>query len=260
MSKVEPKKDMFGFYYPANDDAPAGERDTGDKSDDARAINNLQVVKEIMNCGFPSEVQNVLNKYFAMVYAGEDAKIFFDLNEEIFIWKVATFKKWCESKFVRFTVPNPDPDAENKFISKNYALFPIYNRSRFEYTGGVRLDPGKTFNRYDRTVDAYNLWRGWKTVAKKWKGRRRTKAIPRFIFVIICDKNVLHYHWVCSWIADLIQNPANPKGVALVLIGLKRSLPVIRTFSTASFCLLLAQIASSRTRKMIRTKCPLKWR
>src|SRR6516165_5820854 len=55
----------------------------------------------------------------------------------------------------------------------------------------------------------------------KWKGRQRIKALLRFIFVIICDKNVLHYHWVCSWIADLIQNPANPKGVALVLIGLK---------------------------------------
>jgi hypothetical protein len=160
MSKVEPKKDLFGFYYPANDDAPAAERDIGGtdaknvpedkdarpddkKAGDTLAINNLQIVKEIMACKFPQEVQIVMNKYFAMVYAGEDAKIFLDLNEEIFIWKVATFKKWCDNKSVTFTVPNPDPDAENKFISKNYALFLIYNRSRFEYTGGVRLDPSR---------------------------------------------------------------------------------------------------------------------
>ena len=68
------------------------------------------------------------------------------------------------------------------------------------------------------------MWRNWETVGKKPDTPaevRAVKDILRFIYEIICNKSMSHFYWVLSWISDLIQNPADPKGVALVLIGPK---------------------------------------
>ena len=94
---------------------------------------------------------------------------------------------------------------------------------RFEYTG-VDFNPSKTFDRNDRSIDTYDMWRGWETIGKKPETLAEVCAVKdvlRFIYEIICNKKMGHFYWVLSWIADLIKNPADPKGVALVLIGPK---------------------------------------
>ena len=68
------------------------------------------------------------------------------------------------------------------------------------------------------------MWRDWETVGKKPETlaeKLAVKDVLRFIYEIICNRNMTHFYWVLSWVADLIQNPADPKGVALVLIGPK---------------------------------------
>ena len=50
--------------------------------------------------------------------------------------------------------------------------------------------------------------------------------------------NVKHFHWVCSWIADLIQHPETPKGVCLVPIGDKG---IGKTFFGELICALLGE-------------------
>jgi Family of unknown function (DUF5906) len=181
------------------------------------ATNNQQVVAELMACRSKIDILNVMNKYHAYVIDGGKSKIYREVNKYIQSIEISAFRGWCANKSPPITEVDPDGKVTTKYI-KLYDFW-YTHFLRFEYTG-VDFDPNTTFDRNDRSVDTYNMWRGWETVGVKgdWK---QVKEMLRFIYEIICNKNTEHFYWVLSWIADLIQNPADHKGVALVLVGPK---------------------------------------
>jgi Family of unknown function (DUF5906) len=185
------------------------------------ATNNQQIVAELLSCKSKIDILNVMNKYHAYVIDGGKAKINREVNNYIQSLEISAFKGWCANKSIPITSADPDGKTETKYI-KLYDFW-YTHPFRFEYNE-VGFDPSKTFDRNDRSVDVYDMWRGWETKGKKpatIDEKLVVKHILRFIYEIICDKNMSHFFWVLSWIADLIKNPADPKGVALVLIGPK---------------------------------------
>lgn len=61
----------------------------------------------------------------------------------------------------------------------------------------------------------YNTWQGFSVVAKpgNWDNMKS------HIYYVICNGNQEHCDWVMDWMADAVQDPANPKGCAVVMKG-----------------------------------------
>ena len=185
------------------------------------ATNNQQVAAELRSCKSKLDILDVMNKYHAYVIDGGKARIYREVNKYIQSVEISAFKGWCANK----SIPITEMDADGKKETKYVKLYDFWytHPFRFEYTS-VDFNPSQTFERNDRSDDVYNMWRGWETVAKKPETVAEVRAVKellRFIYEIICDKNMEHFYWVLSWVADLIQNPSDHKGVALVLIGPK---------------------------------------
>jgi hypothetical protein len=185
------------------------------------ANNNQQIVEELNSCKTKLDVLNVINKYYSFVIDGGKSKVYREVNKDIQSLDISAFKDWCANKSVPVTTTDPDGKTETTHIK----LFDFWWKhvGRLEYAY-VDFDPSKTFDRNDRSNDTYNMWRGWETIGKKpetLEEKLAVKDLLRFIYEIICNRNRKHFFWTLSWIADLIQNPADPKGVALVLIGSK---------------------------------------
>jgi hypothetical protein len=205
--------------------------------DARRALNEQQLLREMQQSKGLDGLRATLNKYFAFTVIGGKAKYIREIGDDFNIWEPSTLAEWCSNKPA--TVETIDP--EGNVTNKPAPLLPIYKAGRLEYPKGLSFNPGESFDRYDRSVDAYETWRGWETVGKKWTTvaeKRALKEVLRFIYVIICDKNAMHFHWVCSWVADLIQHPDAPKGVALVLIGPKG---IGKTFFGELICALIGE-------------------
>lgn len=63
--------------------------------------------------------------------------------------------------------------------------------------------------------DVYNLWRGFSIAPK----RGRWKLLRDHIRKIVCAGNAVHADYLLNWMADAIQNPGRPAGVAVVMKG-----------------------------------------
>lgn len=65
-----------------------------------------------------------------------------------------------------------------------------------------------------------NLWQGWGVDASEdgscelWKTHIRD---------VICKGNEDHFNYVMDWMADMVQDPMNPKGTAIVMSGIEGS-------------------------------------
>lgn len=85
----------------------------------------------------------------------------------------------------------------------------LASEARRTYPNGIGLFPEGAPAGY------YNTWGGFSVVPKEGDCSKFLNHIE----VVICNNDELHYNWVLDWLADLIQNPSDPKGTALVLKG-----------------------------------------
>jgi hypothetical protein len=210
-------KDIFGDKVAPLKDRARQNEEARKAKEAQRAINMQQVLLELMQSDSMGDIRKTMNKYFAFAIDDGEAKMIKEINNDVQIWKMSAFKEWCRTKSV--PIETMDPDGTK--VRKEVPLLPIYNAGRFEYNGGLGFDPSKTFNRYDRSVDTYNTWRDWETKPVKPKGKdiKKLRRLLQFIFVVICDRNVAHFKWVCTYVAQMLQDPSKLKGTALVLIG-----------------------------------------
>ena len=84
------------------------------------------------------------------------------------------------------------------------------HEARRTYPNGMGLFPdGKHPSGY------YNTWNGFSVTPMAGN-------CPNFldhIKEVICGGNEFHYNWLLDWCADAVQDPANPKGTAVVMRG-----------------------------------------
>lgn len=70
----------------------------------------------------------------------------------------------------------------------------------------------------------YNLWRGYAVKPLPLGVAASALACKRFLHHLkmnICRDNKVHFRYLLSWMADMVQDPVRKKGVALVLRGRK---------------------------------------
>ncbi len=77
-----------------------------------------------------------------------------------------------------------------------------YNRVVFEPSGNI--EPGD-----------YNLYRGHGVISKEGD----CSLLRKHILEVICDGNALIFNYLEIWVADILQNPSNLPGIAVVLRG-----------------------------------------
>lgn len=123
-------------------------------------------------------------------------------------WKREHFRNFLENKTVMAVHPKTGKPGEVP-ISDIW----LCHEDRNEYANGVGLFPGKP----PRYKDHLNLWQGLQYEPKKgdWS------LFRSHIHDILCCGDEDIYNWVLDWMADLFQDPGNPKGCAVVMHGVE---------------------------------------
>ena len=103
------------------------------------------------------------------------------------------------------------PDHEGKM--KTLANWWLDHPKRQSYPLGVVFRPDNKVSK-----GMLNLWTGW---AIEPDPAKDCQFILDYIWRILANQDQQHYDYLLSWLADIVQNPAQKPGVALVLKGLK---------------------------------------
>ena len=85
--------------------------------------------------------------------------------------------------------------------------------NRRQYNRGIKFYPGILPE--NETKNYYNSWRGFPVKGEEGKFPK----IEYHLKHIWCRDNIEHYNYLMAWFADIIQNPAEKKNVALVVKG-----------------------------------------
>lgn len=132
-----------------------------------------------------------------------------DPEKDMTMLTLDDFKALTMNKKIAITGRN----GEVKPIPKSHIW--LADEGRKEYTGGVEFRPDKEQEFEGPVGLTYNQWRGWKVTPRKGNWSR----LKEHIRDVVCSGNKDHYEWVLDWMADMYQDPANPKGCALVMKG-----------------------------------------
>jgi hypothetical protein len=122
-------------------------------------------------------------------------------------------------------------DAKAKIKAcKDVPIMSIWQKESSSITefAGITFAPG-TLAESVENKGKYNLW---KTEGNPWGCERQTgdaSTILNHILETWCNNDVKVFNWVCTYLADIFQNPGNKKQTALVLTGQQgtgKSLPL----------------------------------
>lgn len=106
------------------------------------------------------------------------------------------------------TMQVPDAKGNPKLVS--VADIWLAHQSRRTYFNGMALFPNES-----APEGWYNTWKGFSVKPRPGA----CELLLNHIRTIICGGNDEHYEWVLDWCADAVQDPANPKGTAVVMRG-----------------------------------------
>jgi Family of unknown function (DUF5906) len=139
-----------------------------------------------------------LNETYALVIVGNQAAVLEERADGTFrLLSTSTFEEWLKGRWVRV-------GKRTVALAKHWREHP--RRRRYS---DIVFSPGGD------APGAYNLWRGFKV-------EPRPGDCSRFLEHLrsnICCGNEAHYRWVVGWFADIVQNPAEKCGTALVMRG-----------------------------------------
>ncbi len=87
---------------------------------------------------------------------------------------------------------------------------------------GLTFEPGQGRIVETRQGDKINQWSGF-AIPPHPKEVKPEEISPflDYLYDIVCDQNEKHYNWVLAWLADVLKDPANKCGTALVLVGIQ---------------------------------------
>lgn len=93
----------------------------------------------------------------------------------------------------------------------------LADEGRKEFRGGIHFRPDQEDEFKSKSGLVYNMWRGWTSEPAKGDWSK----LKDHICQILCAGDEELSTWMLDWMADLYQDPANPKGCALVMKGIE---------------------------------------
>jgi hypothetical protein len=161
------------------------------------------------------EIVAKLNETFAIVPMGSDIFVLeeVDVPDEIRrikphyrILKRQGFRGLMENKHAIMATPRGPQKVTHADIW-------LAHEDRRTYPSGMGMFPGKP----ERYMGYYNMWGGfaYPEVEGDWS------LYQNHVRDIICNGDEDLSEWIFDWMADLVQDPANPKGCAIVMHGVE---------------------------------------
>ena len=153
--------------------------------------------------GPPSWVRK-LNEEFGLVIIGQSTVIARFKNDGSFDFiSMSTFETLLANRTVKLRSGKP---IRGKQLVQAWLASPY----RREYPDGTTFDPSDAAS--DKQL---NLWSGF-GVEEAFGNAR---PVLDFIYDVICDRKLDRFQYVLAWMAQLVQQPHEKPGTALVLIG-----------------------------------------
>lgn len=181
-------------------------------------VNNDDNVVQFETSSDYDQLIDEMNKMYGVVVVGGKVRILNktinnDPDQDVQLMSLDDFKNLTMNKKTVITAAN----GNSKVVPKS-AIW-LADERRREYTGGIEFRPDQPTEFETPNGLAYNLFRGWTVEPKKgtWS------ALYDHIAKIICRGDDEQFEWVLDWMADLFQDPFNPKGCAIVIKGLEGS-------------------------------------
>lgn len=165
---------------------------------------------------FLTDMIDEYNSKYAVVLQGESAKI---IKKEGVLDSIQfKFKTYSVDAFNTFygndKIEIPDGKNGMKLVKKFTLWMSSPRRRSFD---GMMMDPSR-----ERVIDIagyqyLNTWAGFAVRPEPgdWS------LMKHHILHTLCDGAELLYNWLMDWMADMLQDPANPKGCAVVLGGIE---------------------------------------
>lgn len=161
-----------------------------------------------------------LNERHALVLTGGKAMIFRDGvghrgERELQYLTIGAFSDWLRNETVMV-----EHDETGKWVGKHRPLADVWLRSPFR-----RQYEGVTFAPANNAPDCYyNLWSGYAIQPLDCglaKAAMKCRRLLRHAKYVLCKGNKVQFRYLLAWAADMLQDPDEKKGTALVMRGLK---------------------------------------
>ena len=169
-----------------------------------------------MEEGVMADIIDEYNSKFALVLTGEQAKVVKkepvpdSIQNKYSTFAIDAFRQFYGNDKVNI----PDGKGGEKPVKKFDLWMSSPRRRSFD---GMLLHPDKP-----RVVELgdhqyLNTWAGFSMLPQEgdWS------LLKTHILNNLCRNNEEHYNWLMDWMADMFQEPADPKGCAVVLGGVE---------------------------------------
>ncbi|EOU2184689.1 DUF5906 domain-containing protein [Klebsiella quasipneumoniae] len=176
--------------------------------DDAEVPEHIRAIREI-------------NKNHALALTGDKALILREtvgerFGKELQYLSVATLRTWLLNRTVPMEVIGKGGQAAIKHVPVAELWLKSAERRQYE---------GVTFAPANNAPDCYyNLWSGFAYEPLDcgiFNAGMKCRRLLKHMKYILCGGNSAHFRYLLAWAADMLQDPDNKKGVALVMRGLK---------------------------------------
>ncbi|GAB0937969.1 hypothetical protein BT08F33_36900 [Escherichia coli] len=197
-----PEPEQEPTQNPANDNAAS------QSDDDAEVPEHIRAIREI-------------NKNHALALTGDKALILREtigerFGKELQYLSVATLRTWLLNRTVPMEVIGKGGQAAIKHVPVAELWLKSAERRQYE---------GVTFAPANNAPDCYyNLWSGFAYEPLDcgiFNAGMKCRRLLKHMKYILCGGNSAHFRYLLAWAADMLQDPDNKKGVALVMRGLK---------------------------------------
>ena len=139
-----------------------------------------------------------LNGRFAVVQAGDKVRVLQENQDGISLLPREEFCALFGNRFVR---------SRGRLTTLGRAWLAHTSRRQYDR---IVFEPGGT-----KTPNAYNLWRGWAVEPNAGD----CSLFHDHLLKNVCSDNGAHYEWLFAWFANIVRDPMNKPGTAVVLRG-----------------------------------------
>lgn len=166
--------------------------------------------------GMLVDIIDEYNRLYAMVLSGDRAKI---------------LRKTVHPDYGQTIYPSYRTDAMRQFLGNDTILVMDAKgtpKPKSKYDIWMASTRRRTFHGTLMVPDGDRVLRvGSDLILNTWAGFSIEPRpgdwglLKAHMLTTLCGGNQSHYEWMMDWIADLLQDPANPKGCAIVLGGIE---------------------------------------
>lgn len=176
----------------------------------------LSKITEDPNKDQLDDIVEEMNNTYAIVPIGSDMAVLQEVDvvpelaritPKYRLLKKQTFRSLLENKFMVST------NVQGFAVKTTHADIWLAHEDRRTYPSGMGMFP----NQPQRYQGYFNMWAGFSVEPKEGNWL----LFKHHVHDVICNNDDKLYEWVMDWMADLVQDPANPKGCAIVMNGIE---------------------------------------